>query len=370
MDNLSRHILKLTLIPGLGPKKIGRILEKELNLEKIEEYADNIFYELGIDKQIIQDIKSPDLSQKLEEEIQQITTKKIKLINCQQPTYPSLLKEIYNFPPLLHYFGEIPNDDHFFIAFVGTRRASNYGMEHTRRLIKELAEYLPKVVIVSGLAYGIDAVAHQAALDYGVKTIAILGSGLGKLYPKSHASLANEIVKQGGAVCSEFSTLVPPNPSNFPARNRIVSGLSSVVVVTEAPSKSGALISAQLALEQNREVCALPGPVDKSSYQGCNNLIKQGAYLVTTVKDILEVFGSQKELPQLEQKEPTKPKESDNLNKQEQEIVDFLNLQPSPIEEIATKLAISVVQTMQLLTVLELKGYLRVEAGGTYCPTS
>ena len=364
-------LLKLFLVSGLGEKRIAAILKRGLNLEKIESYKDEVFYDLGLNKESISNLKNKDTQSLLEKEIEQIEKHNIQLLSILQNNYPLLLKEIYSPPPLLFYHGEIPNDEYFFVAFVGSRKFSNYGKNQTRKIIRALSERYSKIVIVSGLAYGIDAIAHQSALDFGLKTIAVLGSGLGNIYPKVHADLAKKIIAQGGAIVSEFMSLAEPKPYHFPQRNRIISGLSSAVVVMEATLKSGALITAHCAIKENREVFALPGTVDSASYQGCNSLIKQGARLLSSAEDILESFALQKFLPDiLTNKAPKIYQKKESFEGKEQEILEFLHKQPASIEEINIFLKISLQETMQYITSLELKGVLREEAGGKYHPTA
>lgn len=371
MDKLNLDLLKLNLISGLGAIKINKLINSGFEVTKLKNYDQNYFYELGIDPTICQKLEEQNLIEKIKQELKEIESRKIKLVNYQQRQYPTLLKEIYSTPPLLYYKGKLPSDEYFFLAVVGARKASKYGVIQTKRIIKELANYWKKIVIVSGLAYGIDTIAHQTALDCGLKTIAVLGSGLGELYPKDNFELAQNIIKEGGAVISEFSTLTNPKPTNFPIRNRIISGLSSATLVLEAGSRSGALITARQALEQNREIFALPGPVDLESYKGCNNLIKQGARLLSCADDILETLTFQKILPQQNKNKDIEPKPIkflESLSDEEQKILLFLQKRPASMEEVVNNLKFSVTETMQYLTTLELKDLLREEVGGVYHP--
>ena len=332
----SYHLLKLCLVPGIGNKRISSILKKDLNLEKIESYDDEVFYNLGLNKETVRNLKNKVSQNFLEKEIQEIEKHNIQLLSIFHNDYPSLLKEIYSPPPLLFYQGKIPDDKHFFVAFVGSRKFSNYGKNQTRKIIQALSERYNKIVIVSGLAYGIDAIAHQSALDFGLQTIAVLGSGLGNIYPKVHSHLAQKIIAKGGAVISELTTLAEPKPHHFPQRNRIISGLSSAVVVMQAALKSGALITAHSAIKENREVFALPGTVDSDSYQGCNSLIKQGAKLLSSAEDILESFALQKFLPDILAATTEKsPKKKEVFERKEQEIFEFLKTQPALSDSVA-----------------------------------
>lgn len=220
----------------------------------------------------------------------------MKVINKDNPKYPELLKEIYDSPANIYARGNENILNKSGIAVVGTRKPSPYGEKSVKFLVKELVQ--KGFVIVSGLALGIDTVAHQTAIENGGLTIAVLGSSIDdeSIYPKENIKLADDIIKSGGAVISEYEPPFGAKKHTFPQRNRIVSGLSEATIVIEAPVKSGALITARLALEQNREVFALPGEIFSKNSVGTNNLIKQGAQLITSSKEIIEALGEQRSL--------------------------------------------------------------------------
>jgi len=210
-------------------------------------------------------------------------------IECQalvDKNYPKVLKNIDNPPILIYVKGRMKEQDWFSLAVVGTRKASTYGLQATKNLVTDLA-YL-KTTIVSGLAKGVDTVAHQTALDNKTRTIAVLGCGIDQIYPFENENLAQQILDNNGVIISEYGPGTKISPLNFPARNRIVAGLSLGVLVTEAPIKSGALITARLAAEQGKEVFAVPGMISNINSQGTAMLIKNGAKLVWDVNDILE----------------------------------------------------------------------------------
>ncbi|KKT16161.1 MAG: protecting protein DprA protein [Parcubacteria group bacterium GW2011_GWB1_43_6] len=219
-----------------------------------------------------------------------MSSEKIKIIKKSSKEYPKILREIVNAPKQLYVRGELPKNHEMNFAIVGTRAASEYGKTLAFKIAKELAEL--GFNIVSGLALGIDTQAHLGALAGGGKTIAVLGSGTldASIFPKENLALVKKIVDSGGAVISEYEPQAKSEIWYFPERNRIVSGLSRGALVVEAPEKSGALITARLALEQNREVFAIPGSVFSKNSIGANNLIKSGAKMVTSVDDILEEF--------------------------------------------------------------------------------
>ncbi|MBQ7030191.1 MAG: DNA-processing protein DprA, partial [Thermoguttaceae bacterium] len=208
----------------------------------------------------------------------------IEIVAFRDARYPARLREIDNPPRLLYVRGSFAPEDQTAIAIVGTRGATRYGLDQARRLGRELAE--AGFTVVSGLALGIDGAAHRGALEVGGRTLAALGGGVAKVYPREHEDLAR-LIADSGAVFSEYHPLTSPLAGNFPARNRIVSGLSLGVLVVESPLRSGSLITARLAAEQNREVFALPGPVDRETSRGCHRLLREGAGLVESVEDVL-----------------------------------------------------------------------------------
>ncbi|MFH1045850.1 MAG: DNA-processing protein DprA [Candidatus Omnitrophota bacterium] len=211
--------------------------------------------------------------------------RKVKTIAVKDQDYPLNLRYIFDPPPMLYIKGDLVAEDALAVAIVGSRRATYYGLKNAEQLGYQLAAR--GITIVSGLARGVDSAAHRGALAAKGRTIAVLGSGLNMIYPPEHAALADQIA-ESGAVVSEFTLDTPPHKQNFPRRNRIISGLSLAVVVIEAARKSGALITAHCALEQGREVCALPGKVDSLTSFGTHELIKEGAKLVQSVEDIIE----------------------------------------------------------------------------------
>ncbi|MBU1045789.1 DNA-processing protein DprA [Patescibacteria group bacterium] len=215
----------------------------------------------------------------------------IKTINIDDSLYPLLLKEIIDPPRVLYYKGNLDFGKNPAIAVVGTRRCSDYGKQAAVEIVSKLAQ--AGLVIVSGMAKGIDAIAHQTALDYNSKTIAVLGTGVDdkSIYPQENLGLSKKIIESNGAVISEYPPNTPGHKSNFPERNRIISGMSKAVLIIEAKEKSGALITARHALRQKKTVFALPGSIYAPNSKGCNRLIKGGAKLVESAEDILKDFG-------------------------------------------------------------------------------
>lgn len=244
---------------------------------------------------------------RLDRELKEAARKRVDIITIEDEGYPRLLKAIYDPPSVLYVSGMLDERDGLSLAVVGSRVASLYGLTQARKLAAQLCE--AGCTVVSGMARGIDTQAHAGALSRGGRTIAVLGSGLGRIYPPENRGLAQQIA-ESGAVVTEFPMDTAPLKQNFPARNRIISGLSLGVLVVEAARNSGALITADFALEQCREVFAVPGAVDSPGASGTNDLIRQGAKLVAAVDDILEEFpflqkdGERKDLPGQERKKP------------------------------------------------------------------
>jgi len=225
--------------------------------------------------------------EEIEKELKETKSLGLKIVTSHDPDYPQNLKNIPDAPIVLYVKGELKQEDNLSLGIVGSRRASFYGLESAQTFARDLAGQ--GFTIVSGMARGVDTSAHRGALKSGGRTIAVIGSGFNYIYPEENKELAEEISRQG-AVVSEFPLNARPFPQNFPRRNRVISGLSLGVLVVEAAKNSGALITADFALEQGREVFALPGKADAANSFGTNNLIKQGAKLVTGIEDILEEF--------------------------------------------------------------------------------
>jgi DNA processing protein len=261
------------------------------------------------------------------------------------PDYPPLLREIADAPPVLYVVGDLPSTDRS-LAVVGSRHASSYGLATTARLTRELAE--AGVVIISGMARGVDAAAHRAALTAGGSTIGVLGCGVDLTYPQENRALFLEM-RSKGALISEFPMATPPAAENFPRRNRLISGLSRGVLVVEAAEQSGSLITARCALEQNREVFAVPGNITNRASRGSNSLIKQGAKLVAECSDIFE------ELPQLG-KRRTAAGPGSTLPPAEARVCALMDDGPCHIDELTVRSGLTVGELSAMLLRLELQG--------------
>lgn len=345
----------MNAIPGLTPTKIEFLLDKLGSPETIfRERTDSLQKIAGLSNEVAQRIKQKEKWLDLDKELALAQELHCQIITLQSPQYPSLLKNISSSPIVLYVKGKLPEENHN-IAIVGTRRASYYGKETAERLAGELAER--GVTIVSGMARGIDTWAQRGCLKKKGKTVAILGSGLNRIYPPENRNLAEEIASYG-ALVSEYPLNTSPDKWNFPRRNRIISGLSLGVVVVEAGASSGASITANFALEQGREVFAVPGKIDSRTSAGTNRLIQEGAKLVTNWKDILlEV------LPQVvtqgEEKEEKQKSLFPTLDKTEQLIYELLSSEPQHIEELIEKSNLPSSLALSLLMSLEIKGLVK-----------
>lgn len=281
----------------------------------------------------------------------------IKEISQSDKGFPRLLADIYECPKKLHVAGNLP--DLPLVAIVGSRKPSNYGEQVTYRLSYDLAR--AGIGIVSGLAYGIDAIAHRAALDAGGITVGVLGCGLGNVYPARHKQLAESIIKNGGAIISEYEKTAPPLKHHFPARNRIIAGLSLLTLVTEADASSGSLITANFALQQNRLVAAVPGSILSPRSAGPNNLIKNGAIAATDAVDILSAL--ELELPQ----EDKKPRNIGSA--EERQVINQLAAGISSLDELIETCGMSPETLASTLSLMEITGKVKSLGGGNWLLT-
>lgn len=278
----------------------------------------------------------------------------ISAVTVADSRYPALLKQIYDPPPVLFYRGQLEVLQNLCLAVVGTRRATSYGTRATATLIPPLAQ--AGAVIVSGLAYGIDAAAHRATLSVHGLTVAVLASGLDIIYPTAHHQLAQDIVRQGGLLVSEFAPGTPPLKQNFPYRNRIIAGLTRGTLVIEAAPGSGALVTAKHALEANREIFAIPGSIFSPASQGTNELLALGAHVVTEPDDILEVFNLAAETPA-----PRQPVSAEHAR-----LLEMLETEPKLLDDLVRELKLSTADVSAALSQLELAGYVSQIEGRGY----
>ncbi len=313
---------------------------------------------IGIDKKHSESIKSPKILDQASREIDRLTKKKYTILTLDDRNYPDYLRETFDPPLVLYCAGKTELLKGPAVSIVGARRPTPYGRAVAERLSQDLASR--GIIIVSGLAYGIDSIAHWGALKGG-KTIAVLGSGLEYIYPKENLKLFEKIIETG-AVVSEYPHNAPPLASHFPLRNRIISGLSLALVVVEGTKKSGSLISARLALEQNREVMAVPGNITSKLSQGTNWLIKTGAKLIENWEDIAEEFPSPLKDNLLSQKEDKK--DIPSMTPKEKMLFELLSPDSEThIDKLVDKSDLSVSEILSILLNLELNGLISQSPG-------
>lgn len=316
--------------------------------------------------QAVQRGPSAETMREIDRELAQVDRLRLSVVTYLDPLYPSRLRAIHDPPPVLYVSGALDADDRHAVAVVGSRRPTPAGRVLTERLSRELAA--AGFTVVSGLARGIDAAAHRGAVSAGGRTLAVLGCGLDRTYPPEHEALRKDI-ESHGAVVSELPLGSYPHGYHFPRRNRIISGISLGVVVTEAAIPSGSLITARLALEHGREVFAVPGPVGAETSRGPNGLIKQGAKLVETVDDIIEELWPQLE-PSFQEhvhsRVPPSTERKGVLSKNEAAIYGLLSRDTMQIDELITQSGLLAGEVTGLLLSMELKGFVRQLPGHSY----
>lgn len=378
-DSLSEADVWLVLqtLPGMTPERLSRLTEVfEHPREAFEAPADVFARLCGRKAREVLAKDSPlDLAASIRQEASKLD---VGIITRDSTQYPETLREIYAPPGAFFTEGEILSADRLAVAIVGMRRPTDYGRRVARKLASDLAS--KGVTIVSGMAYGIDAEAHKAALNAGGRTIAVLGCGLTQNYPAEHKELRKEIAVHG-AIISEFHLRAHPRKENFPRRNRLISGLSLATVVVEAAQRSGALLTARLALEQGREVMAVPGPVHTHKSAGCHHLLKEGAHLVENADDVVDALpeyarnmldnpaqirvkglGPEKSDVQTAPKATTHP----NLTEDENALLRLLENGDNTIEGLTQKRGLPAQEVSSALLRLELEGLVRQTTSGTY----
>ncbi len=357
MDDL-KYWLAFTRIQGLGAARF-RLLERYFRrLEEAWRADSGELTRSGLDRRGISNIAKyrPDISP--DEEIERLEQEGVSAFTWHDSQYPPRLKEIYDPPPVLFVRGEILSEDERSVAVVGTRKATVYGREAASALAGDLARN--SVTIISGLARGIDGVAHRAALDAGGRTIAVLACGLDIIYPREHKGLSEQIA-QHGALVSEYPLGRRPDARNFPRRNRIMSGMALGALVIEAGAASGALWTVRHALEQNREVFCVPGSVFSPVSQGTNRLIQEGAKLVMDYKDVLEELNLTTVAHQIEL--PAVPQ---HHGETETPIIEKLSHEPVHIDDLARQLGLPIATVSSTLAMMEIKGQVKQVGGMHY----
>ncbi|MBI3779722.1 MAG: DNA-protecting protein DprA [candidate division NC10 bacterium] len=354
--------LALNLIPEVGAASFHRLVKGLGSAEAVLTASTEALEQVtGVSREAARAVAGFPWREALDRELRVIETRGLDLLRFGDEGYPEPLATIYLPPPVIYVRGMIQPQDRVSIAIVGSRKATSYGIAMAERISGELA--LRGVTIVSGMARGIDAAAHRGALEAGGPTIAVLGCGLGVTYPPEHGELSDQIAANG-AVLSEFPVFAPPKPDHFPRRNRIISGLALGVVVVEAGIESGALITANYALEQGREVFAVPGQVTARSSRGCHQLIKVGAKLTEGWEDIWEEIEPQVGSPS--QVGTRAAAASPPLVQEEVLIVDALEAGPLQIDDLIGRTRLPAGQMASLLLSLLLKGVIEELPGKSF----
>ena len=361
MDRI-RPWFYLKSVPGVGNLLCKRLLDRFKSPENVIQASDQALRQVnGLTDRHVVAIKNHKMPDSVEAELTLVANKGYRIVTLTDSNYPRLLREIPDPPPFLYVYGQLDGDSGK-LAVVGSRNATGYGLTTTRSLCASLTAY--NLTIVSGMARGIDTAAHEGALASKGKTIAVLGSGLERIYPTENRKLCHRIA-ENGAVVSEFPLMAEPEAHHFPIRNRVISGMSLGTVVVEATKKSGSLITARLAAEQNREVFAVPGSIQSFKSTGTHTLIKQGAKLVEHAQDIIEELAALIQFSQRPPNEPAGKAGVDLTVLSADEVRVFNTLEPYPvhIDDLARKISMDAGRLASVLLKLELSGLVHQAPG-------
>jgi DNA processing protein len=344
-------------VSGIGPVRLRALLDYYGHIEAAWRANPGELRAMGLDRRSVENLVKVRSTVDLELELEKLEKFNVSVLTWDSPDYPRPLTTMPDPPPVLYVRGSLTPEDEWALAVVGTRRATTYGKECARTLVTDLVE--SGVTIVSGLAYGIDTMAHKTALDTGGRTIAVLGCGVDIAYPADNRKLAQMIMRHG-AVVSEYPLGTKPEGGNFPRRNRIISGLSLGVLFVEGSIQSGARITTDYALEQGREVFAVPGSILRQGGAGPNYLIQNGAKLVTNVKDILEELNLTMVTQQTEARAIIPDNEIEAV------LLKQLSTEPTHVDDLGQVTGLAAAELASALTMMELKGMVRQVGGMHY----
>lgn len=355
MDN--RYWVGFNLVKGIGAVRLQALRDHFGDLAVAWQAPLEALQAAGLGPKLAERVTQIRVQVDLEKYLARMGSQGIQILTWDDELYPPRLKEIDQPPPVLYVRGSLTAEDAWAVAIVGTRRVSAYG----RQVAEELAAYLASngVTVISGLARGVDGSAHQAALKAGGRTIAVLGCGVDRIYPPEHTQLAEKIIASG-ALLSDYAPGTPPDASNFPPRNRIISGLSMATVVVEAGETSGALITAQFAVDQGREVFAVPGNILAAQSKGTNRLIAQGAHPMLSAHDLLDVLNLRRVT---EQREIRKIMPGNEI---EAKLLSVLTHDPMHMDDIRNQTGLPIERVSATLVMMELKGLVRQVGGMNY----
>jgi DNA processing protein len=344
-------------VRGIGPARLRALLDYFGTVEQAWLAPADALREIGLDRRSLANLLQARSELDLAAELDRVQKAGIEVLTWEDPRYPERLQMISDPPPVLYVRGEFLPQDDWAVAMVGTRHASTYGREAARQLAGDLAR--AGVTIISGLARGIDAQVHRAVLDAGGRTLAVLGSGVDIIYPHDNFDLAREIIARG-ALISEYPLGTQPEASNFPPRNRIISGLSRGVIVVEAGEQSGALITADFAAEQGRDVFAVPGSIFQRGSRGTNRLIRDGAQPVLSANDVLEALNMTAVAQHMEARTLLPADETETL------LLKQLSEEPAHVDDVGRAAGLPIATVSSTLALMELKGLVRQVGGMNY----
>lgn len=354
-----KYWLGFNVVKGIGPVRLRALRDHFGDLERAWHAAEADLRAVGLDARTLKNLLQARRSVDLDRLVETVNNLGASALTLDDPDYPDVLRELPDAPPVLYVKGTLLDADRWALAIVGTRRATGYGREMVHQLVPLLVS--AGLTIVSGLARGIDAAAHKTALDAGGRTLAVLGCGIDIVYPPEHRQLAAEI-SANGALITEFPPGTPPDAKNFPVRNRVVSGLSLGTLVVEAPAGSGALLTADIAAEQGRDVFAVPGNVTSKNSGGPHRLIQSGAKLVVDANDILDELN----LTRVPVETRTVLREVAPADPVEAALAALLEDAPLHIDDLCQQSGLPVTQVSSTLALMELKGLVRRLEGMQY----
>ncbi|MEA3351294.1 MAG: DNA-processing protein DprA [Chloroflexota bacterium] len=357
MTDFRQYWVGLNLVKGIGSVRLRTLLNAFGDAQSAWTASPDELREAGLTSRLVDNLVRLRADISLDDVWEDIQSQDVRVLTWEDNDYPTRLRDLDNAPPVLYIRGELLPADEWAVAIVGTRRVTSYGRRVTKSIAREMARN--GVTVVSGLARGVDGVAHSAAIEAGGRTLAVLGCGVDKIYPPEHRKLAEKVMANG-ALISDYSLGTPPEGRNFPPRNRIIAGLSLATVVVEAGKRSGALITSDFALEQGREVFSVPGNVTAPQSRGANRLIQQGAHPLLDPKEILAT---------LELTMVTEHREARMVlpsNPTEAQLFETLGLESMHVDEIRANTKLPIEKVTATLAMMELKGMVRKVGGMRY----
>lgn len=369
MEDELKYLIALTNIRGIGSMKAKLLMETFGSAQGVFEAEEKTLLSLaGVGQCIIEQRRNPALMERAIRESQFIKDHHIQVLIHGQEGYPQRLKDCPDAPAALFFLGNANLESKHIISIVGTRSATHYGREMVEELIAGLKESVPDLIIVSGLALGIDVTAHKSALFNDIPTVGVVAHGLDRIYPAVHRNIASQMIANGGGIITEYCTGTEPERGNFIARNRIIAGLSDAVVIAESKDKGGSLVTASIALDYNREVLAFPGRAKDDRSQGCNRLIRQNrAGLITGAEDLLEALGWEKRSSSRQGIQQSIPFAEEHLSPTARLIIDALrergDLRLSQLADITNQDHSTL---LEVLLDLEMDGKIHTSPGGLY----